>query len=266
MADSGPPQCGLFHAGADSPAAFKASCNCRAPKGGYLVSFIMRARPRSSPPLDSCPRNDAFQPALFMASANSRPNDVPSETPTKASMFTCCGGNRFKAFFIAVLCSGDRCLGWIFSCNANRLRSASAALACCLAISVLAFATSCSNPATSLFSLAARSSMFAISCPDNCDVRTVPNNSPAIPKMRIIRDSRASFFSVFSLFGRDVNSATNSPTQPRNTIAVETYSNHSQQPKADFSDATSESVRIILDHKKREERTLLFVLLEHLAV
>jgi hypothetical protein len=73
----------------------------------------------------------------------------------------------------------------------------------------------------------------------------------------MISDSRASFFSASSLFGRDVKLATNSPTQPRNTIAVEIYPNHSQQLNDAFRDPTSESVRIILRHQKREQRDLI---------
>lgn len=113
-----------------------------------------------------------------------------------------------------------------------------------------------SLPARS-FAKLARSSMLAINWPDESDVRTALNNSPAIPKIKTINESFASLCLPPSLFMKKVNSAMNSPMQPSPTIAVETYPNHSQQRRADFKDATSESVRVILDHKKREERTLI---------
>jgi len=100
-------------------------------------------------------------------------------------------------------------------------------------------------------------STLAMIWSDNRDVRTALNSSPAIPKIRIIRDSRASLCPAFSIFGkhffgRDVNSAKYSPTQPKPTIPVKTYPANSQQANADLSDATSESVRIILFYHKRE--------------
>jgi hypothetical protein len=97
---------------------------------------------------------------------------------------------------------------------------------------------------------AARSSMCAIICPEKCDVRAALNNSPPIPSMSTSRDSLSSLCLDRLLLRQDVNPATNSPTQPSATTAVEPYPIHSHQRNADFNDATSESVRIILDHQK----------------
>jgi hypothetical protein len=97
--------------------------------------------------------------------------------------------------------------------------------------------------------------MLAMICPDSCDVRTALRSSPAIPRIRIIRDSLASLCLRWSVPGSDVNSAINSPMQPTPTTVVEIYPNHSQQPSVVFNNATSESGRIIADHMKRQARS-----------
>src|SRR5207245_6063516 len=125
--------------------------------------------------------------------------------------------------------------------------------------STLASAAFCSASAV-------RSSMLAISSPDKLEVRTALSSSPAIPKIKTIRDSLESLCLRVSSFETDVNSAMNSPIHPTPTTAVEAYPNHSHQRMAAFNDATSESVRIILDHKKREERSLMVCFVEVVAV
>jgi len=132
-----------------------------------------------------------------------------------------------------------------FSSLARAVFSCSTCSLSCAASLSFTDARSLASPAFRS-ALPARSSMFAMSCPDNWDVLTVLSNSPAIPRMSTIRDSRASLLLASLVLGRDVNSATNSPTQPVNTIAVEIYPNHSQQFNVAFRDPTSESVRTTL--------------------
>ncbi len=131
--------------------------------------------------------------------------------------------------------------------------SASASFCSCAASFSFKAARSLASPAFCSAS-AARSSMLAMICPDSCDVRTALRSSPAIPRIRTIRDSLASLCLRWSLLGSDVNSAMHSPTQPSPTTAVEIYPNHSQRPSAVFNDATSQSRRIIADHMKQQAR------------
>ncbi len=193
----------------------------------------------------------SFQPASFTPTCLNIPitsmatlreswksSDVPFTAYTNTSTlipFNPVSSPAILADCAAVNCLGPKISAILFS-SWTRLKSAWAASLC-------ASSASCST--------------FAISSPDNCETRTSLSNSPAIPAIKTIRDRRDSLCLLLLLFTQRVNSATNSPIQPRNTTPVEMYPTHSQQFNVDFSDSTSEAGRIILLHQKRAQKTLI---------
>src|ERR1039457_2776841 len=102
-----------------------------------------------------------------------------------------------------------------------------------------------------------------INLPDIWLVRTRHNNSSDRAKIKVMVDSFANRFlrSSISLVSMLVKSAMYSPPQASATNPSETYSLISQKDNLLARDATSDGVRLILDHKRKENRVLICILL-----
>ena len=230
----------------DLPAA---SCSFGGPQG---TSIPVAGRSGATvmdfcPPLPTLRLPSTFHFADFKARYNSDANTAASASVGSVNTVRLRPANFFKCEASNSRCFAVSLLGATDS-------SISAASFSQLAARTLASAAFCSASAV-------RASTSAMICPDSCDVRTALSNSPAIPRISTIRDSRDSLRSSSLVRGSGVNSAMNLPrTQPMNTIAVEIYPNHSQQFSAAFTAPSSESVRVMLDHRKRGQRTLIVCL------
>jgi hypothetical protein len=219
--------------------------------------------------------------AFFAISANWLQSQYPSTSPAYDFRTICCPLYFFLRSFARLSASCTRRAEMIHSTSINpasiSLARFSTAEISFWALSAdliapsaefLARAAASAAISAEVFASPACSSISAIMIPEICEVLTVPKSSPAMPAMTRISESNATLC-LFSLdFMQGVNSSTNSPRHPRNTTPVEIYSTHSQQPKADFSDTTSEAVRAILVHRKRENVTLVicFVRRRHVSV
>ena len=208
----------------------------------------------------ACVRIDrSFKASLTGSSllATSRSNWVPLNAFSTSTMRSCAKGLIVLGALSIASSDSERCacfsatsaIPFALCAEAEDCRASTSAL--CADPSARAAASAALS--AEVLASPAWTPTLAITNPDNCEVRTVANSSPAIPAMTKMRDSLASLCFLFSPEGNGVNSAKNSPTHPMNTTPVDMYSAHSQQRRADSKDATSEAVKVILLHKKPEE-------------
>ncbi len=185
----------------------------------------------------SLANSSADSVACFLAAAMSRSNESASCLAPRA---------RAKAFDAEVVALLDS--------SSARLEESSAVRDCVRAVAELPRAVFALRSASSAFSL-----REPISIPDRILVLTrhISSSDNATISSKVERFASRSLRSFIPHVNQFLNSATYSPAQAMVTNPAQMYSPISQRDSDLDRDATSEAVRVILAHKRREKLALL---------